>query len=113
MKYADFYTGSNKITFYNSHLGIETVPINGKQASKKFSINGALHKFSVDDKEFYLASEYTLFNNNNNHNKIRLELYEGKKLIESKVIAVHAKQRIIWIATSIILVYYCFKYFFS
>jgi aspartate 1-decarboxylase len=105
MKYADFYTGSNKITFYNSHLGFETVTINGKQTSKKFSINGALHKFSVDDKEFYLVSEYALFNNN----EIKLELYEGKQLIEIKKVAVHKKQLLFWIAVGVFIGYFWFK----
>jgi len=40
MKYAEFNIDSNKIEFLNSVFGIESVLLNGKRISKKFSFSG-------------------------------------------------------------------------
>lgn len=40
MKYAEFNIDSNKIKFLNSIFGIESVLLNGKIISKKFSFSG-------------------------------------------------------------------------
>ncbi|MDP3681241.1 MAG: hypothetical protein Q8R22_10475 [Flavobacterium sp.] len=37
MKYAEFNIDSNKIEFWNSTFGIESVLLNGERISKKFS----------------------------------------------------------------------------
>ncbi|WP_445722466.1 hypothetical protein [Flavobacterium sp.] len=105
MKYADFYTGSNKITFYNSHFGVETVTVNGKQVSKKFSFSGALHQFIIENKDFAIQSEYIFFGNR----EIKLVLFEGKQIIEVKKVAVHKKQLLFWIVLGFFIGYFWFR----
>ena len=40
MKYAEFNIENNKIEFMNSVFGIESVLLNGKTVSKKFTFSG-------------------------------------------------------------------------
>ncbi len=47
MKYTTLNLGENRIEIYNSLLGKETIKVNGKIVSEKYSIFGAKHKFKV------------------------------------------------------------------
>ena len=92
MKYAEFNIDSNKIEFLNSAFGIETVLLNGKKISKKFSFSGIKHKIRLNSKDLTLESKYKQFNNR----EIELKLKENEKLIEGLTIKVDKKQSIYW-----------------
>jgi hypothetical protein len=47
MKYAEFNVESNKIEFWNSIFGIESVLLNEKIISKKFSFSGITHEIKL------------------------------------------------------------------
>jgi hypothetical protein len=49
MKFTTIYLEENKIEISNSILGIETIKVNGEIVSKKFSITGAEHTFSITE----------------------------------------------------------------
>jgi len=47
VKYTTVNLGENRIEIYNSILGKETIKVNGKTVSEKYSIFGTEHKFKV------------------------------------------------------------------
>tara|TARA_R110002096_G_scaffold394203_1_gene589481 strand:- start:2132 stop:2482 length:351 start_codon:yes stop_codon:yes gene_type:complete len=105
MKYAEFNIDSNKIEFLNSVFGIESILLNGKRISKKFSLSGIKHIIKLDSKEFILESEYKQFGKG----EIKLDLKENGKVIETKIVKADKKQRIYWIAIGIFLGLFGFK----
>lgn len=92
MKYAEFIIDTNKIEFLNSAFGIESVLLNGKQISKKFSFSGIIHNIKVNSQDLTLESEYKQFGKR----EIKLELKENGKLIETKIVKADKKQRVYW-----------------
>ena len=52
MKYAEFNIENNKIEFLNSVFGIESVLLNGKTVSKKFSFSGVKHNLNLHSENF-------------------------------------------------------------
>jgi hypothetical protein len=61
IKYAEFNIDTNKIEFINSPFGIESVLLNGKQISKKFSFSGITHNLNLNSQNLTLESEYKQF----------------------------------------------------
>jgi hypothetical protein len=61
MKYAEFNIDSNKIEFWNSFFGIESVLLNGKRISKKFSFSGITHEIKLHARDLILESKYKQF----------------------------------------------------
>ena len=55
MKYMIIHLGENKIEFSNSFTGTETVTVNGKEVSSKFSITGTKHLFEIQENGKYIA----------------------------------------------------------
>lgn len=51
MKYFTINLGENKIEIHNSIFGNETIKVNDKIVSDKFSIFGANHKFKIIENE--------------------------------------------------------------
>ncbi len=47
MKYTTIYIGENKIEVFNTLLGIEKIKVNGEIVSRKFSIFGTEHNFTI------------------------------------------------------------------
>ena len=104
MKYAEFKINENTIEFHNSIVGIETVLVNGKAASEKFSIFGTEHKFELNKKGYELkASTLNLCFG------IKLELLENEKLIDNKSIN-WTKQSLIWFAAGFLLAWVLSRY---
>lgn len=54
MKYAEFNIDLNKIEFLNSIFGIESVLLNGKIISKKFSFSGIKHEIKLHARDLIL-----------------------------------------------------------
>jgi len=92
MKYAEFNIENHKIEFLNSILGIESVLLNGKIVSKKFSFSGIKHKLNLNSENFILKSKYKQFDKR----EIELELVKNGKTIEKQIIQADKKQRIYW-----------------
>lgn len=92
MKYAEFNIDSNKIEFLNSVLGFESVLLNGKRISKKFSFSGIKHKIRLNSDDLTLESKYKQFDKN----EIRIELRKNGELIEKQIVKADNKQRIYW-----------------
>jgi hypothetical protein len=61
MKYAEFNVDSDKIEFLNSFFGIESVLLNGKRISKKFSFSGITHEIKLHARDLILESKYKQF----------------------------------------------------
>lgn len=51
MKFTTIYLGENKIEVFNNLLGIETIRVNDEIVSRKFSIFGAEHIFTLIENE--------------------------------------------------------------
>ncbi|MCF6224184.1 MAG: hypothetical protein L3J34_10705 [Flavobacteriaceae bacterium] len=49
MKYTTIHLDENKIEFFNTLLGKETVKVNGKIVSEKSSITGTEHNFVINE----------------------------------------------------------------
>lgn len=99
MKYAEFNIDKNKIEFLNSVFGFESVLLNGKQISKKFSFSGNTHNKNLNSQNVTLESEYKQFGKR----EIKLELKENGKVIETKIVEADKKQRIYWMAIGIFI----------
>ena len=106
MKYLDYNIGNDKIEFLNSILGKETVIVNGKITSEKFSIIGTNHNFKINDNNFILKSNYELFMDR----KLKIELVKNEVVIDSKFIEIHKRQRVLWITFGFVIVYVLIKY---
>lgn len=92
MKYAEFNIEKNKIEFLNSVFGMESVLLNGKTVSKKFSFSGVKNKLNLNSENFILKSKYKQFDKR----EIELELVKNGKTIERQVVRADNKQRIYW-----------------
>ena len=91
MKYYEYNFESDRIEFYNSYLGIETVLVNGKKVSEKFSVTGTEHFFKVNSAEIILTTEYELFK----ERKFNLYLEKGGELIDLKYIELNKRYRLV------------------
>ena len=55
MKHAEYVIENNKIEFLNNPFtGVETILLNGKKVSDKFSFFGAKHSFKINEEEYAL-----------------------------------------------------------
>ena len=103
MKYGEFNIDSNKIEFLNSIFGIESVLLNGKRISKKFSFSGINHEIKLQGKDLILESKYKQFDKK----EIKLELKENGVLLKEQFVQIDKKQRVLWaligVATGIAL----------
>jgi hypothetical protein len=99
MKYAEYNIDNNKIEFLNSILGKETVVVNGEKVSKKFSVTGAEHHFSIKSNHFILKSNYELFKDR----KLKIELLKNDEIVDSKSVDINSKQRFLWMAFGAII----------
>ena len=92
MKYAEFNIENHKIEFLNSVFGIESVLLNGKIISKKFSFSGIKHKLNLNSENFILKTKYKQFDKR----EIEIELLKNGKTIEKQIVQADKKQRIYW-----------------
>ena len=92
MKYAEFNVGNNKIEFLNSVFGTESVLLNGKIASKKFSFSGIKHKLNLNSENYILKSKYEQFDKS----EIELKLIKDGETIEKQIVKADKKHRICW-----------------
>lgn len=99
MKYAEFNIDSNKIEFLNSVFGIESVLLNGKRISKKFSFSGITHDIKLHARDLILESKYKQFDKK----EIKLELKENGELLKEQVVKIHKKQRYFSFLVGIVL----------
>ncbi|RXJ49824.1 hypothetical protein [Gelidibacter gilvus] len=93
MKYAEFNVDTNKIEFLNSVFGIESVLLNGKNISNKFSFFGTNHNITLNSVDLTLESEYKQFDKG----EILLELKENGKSLEKQTLLIDKKQRVYWL----------------
>jgi len=93
MKYAEFNVENNRIEFMNSVFGIESVLLNGKTVSKKFSFSGFKHKLNLNSENIILKSKYKQFDKR----EIELELIKNGETIEKQIFKADKKQRIYWV----------------
>mgnify|MGYP003625120135 CR=1 FL=1 len=105
MKYYEYNIESNKIEFFNSYFGKETILVNGKKTSEKFSITGAEHKFKINLTEFQITTEYKLFDDH----KFNLHLEKDGKLIDLKYIELNKRYRLLMIGTWLFIGFWLIK----
>lgn len=99
MKYAEFNIENHKIEFLNSVFGIESVLLNGKMITKKFSFSGIKHKLNLNSENFILKTKYKQFDKR----EIEIELLKNGKTIEKQIVQADKKQRIYWMLIGISL----------
>jgi len=99
MKYAEFNIESNKIEFLNSFCGVESVLLNGKRISRKFSFSGIKHKVKLKSSDLTLESNYKQFSKK----EIILELKNNQELLEKRIVQTDKKQRFYWMLIGMIL----------
>lgn len=60
MKYAEYNIDNNKMEFFNTILGVETIKVHGKEVSKGFSWFGRRHEFKIGENLYRLTSGISL-----------------------------------------------------
>ena len=96
----EFKIDDNKIEFVNSIFGKETIRLNGKTVTEKYSISGAEHRFNLNNENFKIISSYNSFKNRD----IKLDLIKDSKIIQSNSFKTSSMQRIMWMAMGFALV---------
>ena len=109
MKYYEYNIESNKIEFFNSYFGKETILVNGKKTSEKFSITGTYHFFKIDSVEILLKTDYKLFKDR----KIELNLFQNRQLIDYKKVEINKNYRLIMIGFGIFIGFWLIKLYNS
>ena len=105
MKYAELKDGENKIEFYNTFYGKESVIVDGTVLSSKFSITGTTHDFKLASDDYQLSSRYKLFSKRS----IDLELTKNGTLIASETKETSRIHRLIWIFMGVLIAYLLFE----
>ncbi len=105
MKYIEFKIGENNIEFHNSLLGKETILLNRKKVSEKFSITGKEYNFKIGEDNYQISSNYRLFSNH----MIKFFVKKNGKLIAKKTIPMNPKQRVYWMGMGFLFGYLIFK----
>ena len=105
MKYAEFQLGSNKIEFLNSVFGFESILLNGKIVSRKFSFSGARHKINLNATDYTLETRFK----QTDKRRIELDLKEGGNLLESRVVSVDKRQRMYWMIIMMVAVFAAYQ----
>lgn len=87
MHYQKLKSGDTVIEFHNNWLGEETIIVNGRMVSKKSSVWGTNHYFSVvEDGE---EANYILTTKINDHFQVVLDLSRNGVLIQDDIPAAH------------------------
>ena len=105
MKYYEYNIESDKIEFYNSYLGKETILVNGKKVSEKFSITGTEHFFKINSSAIILTTEYILFKDR----KFNLYLEKNDKLIDLKYIELNRRFWLIVLGIGLVIGFWLIK----
>ena len=98
MKYSEFKIEDNIIEFHNSIIGKETVYVNGKNISEKYSVFGTKHNFELNKRLFQLKSSCQSFSGIG----VNLELSENGNIVEKVNVGLN-KQSIIWIIMGVLI----------
>ena len=107
MKYYEYNMESNKIEFFNSFFGKETILVNGKKTSEKYSITGTYHFFKINSINILLKTDYKLFKDR----KIELNLFQNRQLVDYKNIEINKRYRLIVFAVGIFIGFWLIKFF--
>ncbi len=91
MKYAEFNIDSNKIEFWNSIFGIESVLLNRKRISSNFSFSGSNHPIKLKDRDLILKIKYTQFDTRD----IKMQLMENDIFLQEQSVKIDIKQSIL------------------
>lgn len=84
MKQVTFYIDNSTIQFTNDWMGNETIMVNGKQVSKKFSFFGTKHHFTLDNNN--IIDNYSIVSDVSFKNNIVISLYKNNIKLEEKYI---------------------------
>lgn len=101
MKYTEFEINNHKIEFLNSLFGKETICLNGRKVSEKYSITGTNHDFRMDNESFQILSTHVLFHDS----PIKLDLVKDQQIIYSTSCKINLRHKIIWMVMGIAIVF--------
>lgn len=87
MKYYSYTLNFNKIEYYKTFFGKETVFVNGIKVSECCTYLGYAHFFKVDFCEILLKTEYNLFKSK----KAEIQLFRNRKLIDKNTYKFHKR----------------------
>jgi len=107
MKYYEYNMESNKIEFFNSFFGKETILVNGKKTSEKYSITGTYHFFKINSIDILLKTDYKLFKDR----KIELNLFQNRQLVDYKNIEINKRYKLIVFAVGIFIGFWLIKFY--
>ena len=97
MKYAEFNIENHKIEFFKSVFGIESVLLDGKIVSKKFSFSGFKHNIKLNSENYILRSQYK----QSDKGEMELELVKNGNTIEKQIVQADKKHKIYWMLIGI------------
>lgn len=96
MKFHEFEMSGHRIEFWNSLFGQETIYLDGRKVSERYSFTGTKHFFPLANDLFLLQSEYRLFE----RPPLKLTLFRGSELVQTEYFKIPKQQRIRWILMS-------------
>lgn len=100
MKYYSYAHKGNKIEFFKTYFGKETVFVNEKLVSEEHSITGAAHFFKIDGHEILLKTNYNLVVST----KVCIQLFKNRKLINASVFQFKRRHRVSLITITLLFI---------
>lgn len=94
-----FQIETHQIKFINSIFGREKIFVDGKEKSSKYSIFGTDHNFKIKENNYSLMSSYKQFD----MKEIKIKIYKNGDFVESIILNLSLKKRIIGIIIGVIL----------
>ncbi|GGB84400.1 hypothetical protein GCM10007424_25540 [Flavobacterium suaedae] len=81
MTATDFTIDQTNITVYNSNTGKETITVNGKTVSEKYSLFGTRHEFSLEEDNYEVLTSFVFWKTIG----VKIQLRKNGQLIDEHV----------------------------
>lgn len=81
MTATDFTIDQTNITVYNSNTGKETITVNGKTVSEKYSFLGTRHEFTLEEDNYEVLTSLAFWKTIG----VKIQLRKNGKLIDERV----------------------------
>ena len=81
MTATDFTIDQTNITVYNSNTGKETITVNGKTVSEKYSLFGTRHEFSLEEDTYEVLTSFVFWKTIG----LKIQIRKNGQLIDERV----------------------------
>ena len=99
MKFHEFEVPGHRIEFWNSLFGQETICVDGRKVSERYSVTGTKHLFLLANDLFLIQTEYRLLE----RPPMKMMLFRGSELVQTEYFKTPKQQRIRWVLMSFLM----------